>query len=163
MVEMGVKHCCVRLPLVLFLLIKLLVLKFLCSVLYQTFFQGEKNLFSLLRRKRRLKWRVEELRRKAANTNWSFLNVLMIELKGFSRFTKEAVEEGSNQELDSIKEGFLKSLNGDEVDEEKERAISKYTDVKKAKKSSTVLHCLPFINTPGLTAIMSYCMIRKNR
>ena len=39
--------------------------------------------------------------------------------KGFSRFTKEAVEEGSNQELDSIKEGFLKSLNGDEVDEEK--------------------------------------------
>jgi len=40
--------------------------------------------------------------------------------KGFSRFTKEAVEEGSNQELDSIKEGFLKSLNGDEDEEEKE-------------------------------------------
>ncbi len=62
----------------------------------------------------------------------------MIELKGFSRFTKEAVEEGSNQELDSIKEGFLKSLNGDEVDEEKEGAISKYTDVKKAKKCSAL-------------------------
>ena len=89
MAKMGVKNCYVRLPLVLFLLIKLLVLKFLCSVLYLTFFQGEKNLFSLLRRKRRLKWRVEELRRRAANTNWSFLNVLMIELKGFSRFTKE--------------------------------------------------------------------------
>ena len=81
--------------------------------------------------------------------------------KGFSRFTKEAVEEGSNQELDSIKEGFLKSLNGDEDDEEKEWAISKYTDVKKAKKFSTVLHCLPFINTPGLRAVMSYCIIRK--
>ena len=85
----------------------------------------------------------------------------MMELKGFSRFTKEAVEEGSNQELDSIKEGFLKSLNGDEDDEEKEWAISKYTDVKKAKKPSTVLHCLPFINTPGLRAVMSYCIIRK--
>ena len=164
MVEMGVKHCYERLPLVLFVLIKLLVLNFLCSVLHQTFFQCEKNLFSYLGRKRRLKWRVEKLRRKAANTNWSFLNALMIEsLKGFSRFSKEAMEEGSKQELDSIKKGFLKSLNSDEDDEEKECAIAKYTDVKKAKKSSTVLHCIPFINTPGLTAIMRYCMIRKNK
>ena len=55
MVEMEVKRCCVRVPLVLFVLIKLLVLNFLCSVLHQTFFQGEKNLFSYLGRKRRLK------------------------------------------------------------------------------------------------------------
>ena len=73
------------------------------------------------------------------------------------------MEEGSKQELDSIKKGFLKSLNSDEDDEEKECAIAKYTDVKKAKKSSTVLHCIPFINTPGLTAIMRYCMIRKKQ
>ncbi len=45
---MGVKNCYVRLPLVLFLLIKLLVLNFLCSALYQTFFQGrQKKIFSL--------------------------------------------------------------------------------------------------------------------
>jgi len=48
MAKMGVKNCYVRLPLVLFLLIKLLVLNFLCSALYQTFFQGrQKKIFSL--------------------------------------------------------------------------------------------------------------------
>ena len=81
----------------------------------------------------------------------------MIEsLKGFSRFTKEAVEEGSNQELDSIKEGFLKSLNGDEDDKEKEWAISKYTDVRKPRNPQ--LFCTVF-----LLSIHRYCMIRKNK
>ena len=81
----------------------------------------------------------------------------MIEsLKGFSRFTKEAVEEGSNQELDSIKEGFPKSLNGDEDDKEKEWAISKYTDVRKPRNPQ--LFCTVF-----LLSIHRYCMIRKNK
>lgn len=64
--------------------------------------------------------------------------------------TEEAAEEDSNQELDSIKEDFLKSLDEDEDDDEKDNededwSSSKYTDVKKAKKSATVVHCAPII------------------
>ena len=96
-----------------FVCLKLLVLNFLCTVLHQTFFQCKKNLFSYLGRKRRIKWWVEELRRRAANTNWSFLNALMIEsLKGFSRFSKEAMEEGSKQNLTPSRKAFWNLLMG---------------------------------------------------
>lgn len=70
--------------------------------------------------------------------------------------TEEAVDEDSNQELDSIKEDFLKSLDedDDEGDDEddKDWAASKYTDVQKVKKSATVVHCAPIIKAQAKSA-----------
>ena len=65
--------------------------------------------------------------------------------------TEEAVEEDSNQELDSIKEDFLKSLDEDDEDD-KDWAASKYSDVRKVKKSATVVHCAPFIKAQAKSA-----------